>query len=57
MLQFSLFTMEKSGEETQKTEIKDEKKKVPGPVFFPSLREELLEVSYVSVCRLYVTSL
>jgi hypothetical protein len=35
--------MEESGEETQKTKIKDEEEEVPGPIFFPSLREELLE--------------
>jgi hypothetical protein len=35
--------MEIEIEETQETEIKVEKKKVPCPVFFAILKEELLE--------------
>jgi hypothetical protein len=57
VLQNALFMMEMCSEENQEIEIKFEKKKVPCPVFFPILKEELFEVSYVSVCRLFDISL
>jgi hypothetical protein len=49
VLQSALF-QEMDSEESQDIEVKFEKKEVPIPVFFPILKDELLEVSYVSVC-------